>query len=266
MISDRRFDGGRPFDWGRASEDYSKYRDIYPPEFYKKLISFGLFERGSDVLDIGTGTGVLPRALYHTGASFTGTDVSPEQIAQAKRLCAEKGMDISFAVGAAEERLFPDNSFDTITACQCYWYFDHEKAANALNAQLKPGGRLALIVMNWLPFEDEIAAESEKLVLKYNPSWNGCGFKRELITPPHEYSRFFTTELMVQFDLSVPFTGESWHGRMKACRGVGASLNAADYAAFDKEHYEMLKKYPESFNILHYAAVTILKSNKGETS
>lgn len=29
-------DGGKPFDWGRTSGDYGKYRDIYPDEFYEK--------------------------------------------------------------------------------------------------------------------------------------------------------------------------------------------------------------------------------------
>lgn len=28
-----KIDSGKAFDWGRASDDYAKYRDIYPPEF-----------------------------------------------------------------------------------------------------------------------------------------------------------------------------------------------------------------------------------------
>ena len=30
-------DHGRPFDWGRASADYARWRDIYPPEFFSPL-------------------------------------------------------------------------------------------------------------------------------------------------------------------------------------------------------------------------------------
>ncbi len=262
MIKDERFDGGRPFDWGKTSEDYAKFRDIYPPAFYAKLISLGLYEKNTSVLDIGTGTAVLPRALYNTGVHFTGTDLSAEQIEQAKRICSENGMAIDLRVGGAEQQLFPDNSFDAVTACQCYWYFDHAKAAETLYAQLKPQGRLAFIVMNWLPFEDDIAAASEEMVLKYNPTWNGCGFTRSLIEAPQEYLSHFTVERQEQLDLRVPFTRESWHGRMKACRGVGASLDAEALAAFDKEHYEMLQRFPESFEILHYAAITILRSDK----
>lgn len=40
---------------------------------------------------------------------------------------------------------------------------------------LKTGGRILVLYMAWLPFEDEIAVASEKLVLKYSPKWSGAG-------------------------------------------------------------------------------------------
>ena len=62
------------------------------------------------------------------------------------------------------------------------------------------------------------------------------------------------------FDINVPFTRKSWNGRMKACRGIGASLTDAEIEKFEKEHIKMLETIaPEKFEILHYAAVTILK-------
>jgi hypothetical protein len=58
----------------------------------------------------------------------------------------------------------------------------------------------------------------------------------------------------------VPFTKDSWHGRMRACRGVGASLSAEEIAKWDKEHRELLDKIaPEQFEIKHYGAITVLK-------
>lgn len=35
-------DKGNSFDWGKTSRDYAKYRDIYPEEFYNKILSLGL--------------------------------------------------------------------------------------------------------------------------------------------------------------------------------------------------------------------------------
>lgn len=81
-IKDSRIDAGKAFDWGRTSKEYARYRDIYPEKFYRKVIDRGLCVKGQRVLDLGTGTGVLPRNLYSYGAEWTGTDISPEQIEQ----------------------------------------------------------------------------------------------------------------------------------------------------------------------------------------
>lgn len=95
-ITNKAIDGGRPFDWGRISADYAKYRDIYPQSFYDRIISRRLCISGQRVLDLGTGTGVLPRNLYGYGAKWTGTDISREQIDQAKML--SEGMAIEYGV------------------------------------------------------------------------------------------------------------------------------------------------------------------------
>lgn len=42
---------GQAFNWGKTSEDYAKYRDIYPPEFYEKLAEFSLGVRGQSAAE-----------------------------------------------------------------------------------------------------------------------------------------------------------------------------------------------------------------------
>jgi hypothetical protein len=57
---------------------------------------------------------------------------------------------------------------------------------------------------------------------------------------------------MFRFDADIPFTAESWRGRMRACRGVGATLDAAQVAAFDAEHAALLARIaPAEFAIPH---------------
>lgn len=253
-ITNKSIDGGKAFDWGRTSEDYAKFRDIYPPEFYEKIAARGLCRDGRKILDIGTGTGVLPRNMYSYGGKWTGTDISENQIEQAKRL--SKGMDIDYYITSAEDTPFPENTFDDITACQCCWYFDHEKTAPVFGRVLKSGGRLIFLYMAWLPFEDEIAGESEKLVLKYNPDWSGAGETVHPIYIPPEYEKYFDIVYREEYYLDVPFTRESWNGRMKACRGVGASLSEEQVAQWEKEHKKLLAEIaPEQFSVKHYAAI-----------
>ncbi|MBQ8138598.1 MAG: methyltransferase domain-containing protein [Lachnospiraceae bacterium] len=259
-ITDIRIDAGKAFDWGRTSEEYAKYRDIYPKEFYRKIIDRGLCIKGQKVLDLGTGTGVLPRNMYQYGARWTGTDISPEQIEQAKRLSEEAGMKIDFQAVPTEEIDFPEESFDVITACQCFWYFDHERVMPKLADILKQDGKLLILYMAWLPFEDEIAGKSEGIVLKYSPNWTGAGETRHPIWIPDVAYEYFELEDHEEYDVKVPFTKESWHGRMRACRGVGASLSEDELAKWDEEHRKMLDEIaPEQFDVLHYAALAVLR-------
>ena len=253
-------DGGKAFDWGRTSSDYAKFRDIYPPVFFGKVTERGLCVKGQKVLDIGTGTGVVPRNMYKYGGEWTGSDISENQIAQAKSLAEENGMKIDFVVSAAEDLSFPEESFDVITACQCFFYFDYDKVIPKLAKLLKKGGRLIILFMAWLPDEDKIAGDSERLVLKYNPEWTGSGYTRQPVFIPEISHDYFDVEYAEDYDLIVPFTRESWNGRMKACRGVGASMTAEEIAAWEKEHMEMLERTPsDDLEILHHAAMAILR-------
>ncbi len=259
-ISDNRIDAGKAFDWGRTSEDYAKYRDIYPKKFYRRILDRGLCVRGQKVLDLGTGTGVLPRNLYRYGACWTGTDISPEQIRQARRLSEDAGMKIDFQAVSAEEMDFPEESFDVITACQCFWYFDHERVMPELARILKQDGKLLILYMAWLPFEDEIAGKSEELVLKYSPGWTGAGETRHPIGIPDAAYEYFDLEEHEEYDVKVPFTRETWHGRMRACRSVGASLSGEELAKWEDEHRKLLDETaPEQFEVLHYAALAVLR-------
>lgn len=256
-------DGGKRFDWNRAAADYAKYRDIYPPAFYEKIVALGLCVRGQKVLDVGTGTGILPRNLAQYGADFVGIDLSAGQIEQAKRLSKEAGLNIPFRCVPAEEMPFPDASFDVVTACQCFMYFDHKTLALNIYRVLKPSGRLAVFYMAWLPLEDNVAGQSEALILKHNPAWTGCQKMRHPIAIPEYYLPFFEVEETRVFDVKVPFTRESWNGRIKACRGAEASLSEEEVKQFDQEHRALLQDLaPPSFQVLHYTAIAVLRVKK----
>ena len=255
-IVNKNIDGGKAFDWGLTSEDYAMFRDIYPDVFYGKLIEMGLCVKGQRVLDIGTGTGVLPRNLYKYGAEFIGSDISEEQIKQARRLSSEAGMDIAYVVSPAETVNFPDKHFDVVTACQCYVYFDKAAVFPKIHSILREPGHFCILFMAWLIEDSEIAANSEELVLKHNPYWSSHSLKRFTYDFPDEAQGLFEVADSFVYDLPVKFTRESWHGRMKACRGIGASsLSAEQKANWEKEHIAYLQCVPEAFDIPHFVTV-----------
>jgi len=102
--------------------------------------------------------------MYQYGTKWTAADISENEIKQAKRI--SKGLDIDYYVVLAEDINFSDNSFNVITACQCFWYFKHETIMPKLYHILKQERSIFVVYMAWLPFEDKIAGSSESL------SWN----------------------------------------------------------------------------------------------
>ncbi len=103
-IINRDIDSGKPFDWGKTSLHYAKFRDIYPNEFYQQIVDRKLCLYGQSLLDIGTGTGVLPTNMYQYGANWTAADISENPIKHANIL--SKGMDIDYHVVSIEDYKF----------------------------------------------------------------------------------------------------------------------------------------------------------------
>lgn len=197
----------------KTSIDYAKFCDIYPKEFYQKMIDRKLCLDGQFILDIGTRIGVPPRNMYQFGAKWTGTDISENQIEHAKIL--SKGMDMDYYTVSTEDINFPDNSFDVITACQCLFI-----------------STMKLLCLNF------IVCLSKGEVFLFH-IWRGYH---------------------VKIGLQVPFTHESWKRRMKACRGIGASLTEKEIFMWEQEHKNLFEHIvPKEFDILHYGAIAELR-------
>ncbi len=250
-------DNGQSFYFGNTAEDYARYRDIYPESMYRKLLNSGIIQ--GDILDVGTGSGVLPRNLCHAGARFFATDISPEQIAQARSL--SQAMNITYAASPAEQSPFGQQQFDLVTSCQCFWYFDVPKFAAELQRILKPGGRFCNIIMEWLPGESEILAGTEELVLKYNPAWSGNGYE----VKPYEFPLWaqgtFELETLIEYKENLRFTTDSWCGRIRSCRGIGATLPPTTVAEFDRDLRKFLAPHATDgdFMLPHFIRIEILK-------
>ncbi|MSP83380.1 MAG: hypothetical protein EXQ94_10725 [Alphaproteobacteria bacterium] len=62
------------------------------------------------------------------------------------------------------------------------------------------------------------------------------------------------------YDEAIPFTPESWRGRIRACRGVGASLSEAEVAVFDHDHADLLTAMVgDHFTVLHRIDARVLR-------
>ena len=184
------------------------------------------------------------------GAEIVATDISENQIEEAINLSKEYS-NITYEVKSAENVEYAENTFDAITACQCFWYFEPEVIVPKIKSMLKPGGIFLKVYMSYMK-EEPITQDSNSLVKKINGSWSGASASIKDLT-----THYFDAPHMETLVVELPFTRESWHGRMMASRGVVASMDEKEIEQFNREHREMLeKKYPERFTVKHKIFLT----------
>lgn len=141
-----------------------------------------------------------------------------------------------------------------------FLYFDKPRLFAALLRALVPGGSLVISHFNWQPQIDAIVRESEALILKHNPAWAGGGETGEVVAMPDGVPEDIRLEGLFWFDVAVPFTRDSWRGRIRASRGVGASMTPEQVADFDQEHAELLDRIaPPAFTLTHRVDARILR-------
>ncbi|MBI3072243.1 MAG: methyltransferase domain-containing protein [Deltaproteobacteria bacterium] len=235
-------------DFGRRSGDYARFRPGFPSSFFDRLAEVVALD-GIDALDVGTGPGVVALELAARGARVVGVDVAANQIAEAERLAHERELSARarFVVGRAEATGLPNESFDLVTACQCWAWLDHGAAMREAMRVLRSGGRFVVAHFNYLPAESAVARETEALVLRWNPTWAMANHSGDYPELKGEIAAAgFANVVEFVYDHAQPFTHEAWRGRIRTCNGVGSGvLSDADVEAFDSDLEVLLQtKFP----------------------
>jgi len=124
---------------------------------------------GKDVIELGCGTAYVSSWLARRRARVVGIDNSEAQLATARRLQREHGLDFPLLHGSAETVPYPDASFDVAISeyGACLWADPHRWVPEAARL-LRPGGRLMFLVNSFLmalctPAEDGVAATDRLL-------------------------------------------------------------------------------------------------------
>jgi len=97
---------------------------------------------GKRVIEIGCGGGQNSIALTIRVATCVGIDPSPAQIAHARGLALENGVEVQFMEGMAEDlSAFPDGHFDIALSSHAFGYVtDLRRAYDEAWRVLRPGG------------------------------------------------------------------------------------------------------------------------------
>ncbi len=140
----------------------------------------GLTE-GSEIADVGSGTGALARLFLKTGNRVFGVEANPEMRRAGERLSRQHGRFTSVAA-PAEDTTLPDGSVDLVTAGQAFHWFDPDLTRAEFARILKPGGCAALV---W----NTRRREGRPFLVAYEELLQACGTDYREVYHGHRASR-----------------------------------------------------------------------------
>ena len=106
---------------------------------------------GKDAIELGCGTAYVSAWLARRGARVVGVDNSAAQLATARELQRQHGLDFPLLHGNAEAVPYPDASFDFAISeyGACLWA-DPQRWVPEAARLLRPGGQLVFLINSFL--------------------------------------------------------------------------------------------------------------------
>lgn len=249
--------------FGKAAEDYARYRAGFPDSIFDRLQPFGVGTPGQRVVDLGTGTGTLARGFARRGCAVTGIDPDAAMLEKARELDREAGVSVDYRESQAEQTGLAAGSVDVVSAGQCWHWFDRDEAAREAQRILARGGRILIAHFDWLPLAGSVVEATERLIELHNRAWKyagGIGIHPAWLS---DLARAGFREIeSFSYDLDVPYTPEAWRGRIRASAGVGASLAPDQVECFDHELRALLaREFPgEVLAVPHRVFAVVARS------
>lgn len=141
--SDMVLDRNLKHTFGTIAPLYDRIRPGYPKEVVDAIISYSNISGDGRILDVCCGTGRSSELFVEKGYNVTCLDISKELIDIAKANIG-KFSNVDFIVGAFEDYVIPENSFDLLISGTAFHWLDPDIAYKKVYTILKPGGTLAL--------------------------------------------------------------------------------------------------------------------------
>ena len=197
--------------FGSEAERYERTRPTYPQAMVEAIRAAS---PGSDVLDVGIGTGISARPFHQQGCEVLGVEPDTRMAAFAR------GSGLQVEIAKFEEWDPAGRTFDLVIAGQTWHWVDPVLGAYKAAEVLRPGGRIALFwnVMSFPPDFAEGSSAIYKRVLPESPFFQsgtpgGIASYAPLLDKAADGIRAtgkFTGPEQWQFDWERSYTTDEW--------------------------------------------------------
>jgi ubiquinone/menaquinone biosynthesis C-methylase UbiE len=141
--------------WNKSAGSYNKHvrcsmRSKSEKKAWQEIFTGVLGKERLNILDVGTGPGIVAFLLAELGHNVTGVDLSEEMLGNARENTARFNIPVDFKQGDAENLPFVDESVDAVVSRYVLWTLPNpEKAIAEWTRVLKPDGKVVIVDGNW---------------------------------------------------------------------------------------------------------------------
>lgn len=130
------------------SEDYNLEFLVKNTVCHLDLFKSISLENPKQILEVGSGTGLMSTFLSYLGFDVTSLDNNPRVLTNAKKLVKKFNGKVKFVLADAFKIPFADNSFDLCFHQGLLEHFEDNEIIKLLNEQLRVGKTVVLSVPN----------------------------------------------------------------------------------------------------------------------
>ncbi len=185
-----------------APVEFYRYREPYPAAFFERVVAQLALTRGTRLLDVGCGPGILAIGFAPFVGHSTAIDPEPAMLRAARAAAARAHVQIEFLETSIEQVQCPDGSFDFVTIGRALHWLNRDKAIAVLDRILAPSGRIAICgsptteapINAWAPKFKQVRNDwaSERDESRYRPDldrWFASSRFRKVddISVPHRH-------------------------------------------------------------------------------